>query len=297
MSRGWYAVVDDGVAAGDFVELFRDQSRDDVGADGGVVAAVVEETDGQRKQGVVSDTVEFGAIDGEVLIAGGNGSYVDQDDSALGSVAGVIVLYQGAGVLGGLRGVRDGVSGLAEGTGRGGWSEEAIAYGNGVLIRAEAGDVEPDVLDGVVGAEAGGVSGECDGLLGMGEEHVPSLLGAAVAKHFEKTLGVDSASPGPAIAQEAIGAELDEQDAGLGVVGEIVVQGEVVSDGEYGVRDGYVTGFEAGIALDDIGVNTGHCGGIAEDKDVTVTIGHLEDSIVGTDPDAGPMVEEKIGTT
>ena len=107
---------------------------------------------------------------------------------------------------------------------------------------------------------------------------------------FEQAFSVDGAAPGTAVAQEAIGAELDEQDAGLGVVSEVVVQGKVVGDGEDGVGDGYVAGFEAGIALDDIGVDTGHGGGVAEDKDVAVAIGHLKDGVVGANPDAGSMV-------
>ena len=86
------------------------------------------------------------------------------------------------------------------------------------------------------------------------------------------------------------GLKLDEQDAGLGVVREVVVQGEVVGDGEDGVGDGDVAGLEAGIALDDVGIDAGHGGGVAEDQDVAVAIAHLEDGVVGANPDAGAVV-------
>ncbi len=156
--------------------------------------------------------------------------------------------------------------------------------------------MEPDVLDGVEGAEAGGVAGEGDGLLRVGEEDVADLLRGAVAKEFEQTLGVDGLVPGAVLALEVVGTELDEQDAGLGIICEVVIEGEVVGNGEDGVGDGYVAGLEAGIALDDVGVDAGHGGGVAEDQDVAVAILHVEDGVVGLNPDAGAVVQEEVRT-
>jgi hypothetical protein len=290
------AVVDVGVLIGYGVEFFGDGEGDDVGALLGVVAAVVEEADGQGLEGVAGDAVELGLVGVEILIAGGDGGYVDEDDVAAALVVVVEVLDEGAGV-GALRWVLEGGGGIAEGAGLGGRGEEGAAVGlDEVFVgTGEVGGVEPDGLDGIVGAEAGGVSGEGDGLLGMGEEDVAGLGGGAVAEELKQPFGVDGVVPGAVLTLEVIGRELHEEDAGLGVVGEEVVEGEVIGDGEDGVGDGDVAGFVAGVALDDVGVDAGHGGGVAEDEDIAVLILHVEDGVVGLDPDAGAVFDEKVG--
>ena len=67
-----------------------------------------------------------------------------------------------------------------------------------------------------------------------------------------------------------------------------------MGDGQDGVGDGDVAGLEAGIALDDVGVDAGHGGGVAEDEDVAVAVAHAEDGVVGLNPDAGAVAEEEV---
>src|SRR5579859_2816338 len=54
---GWSAVVDSGILTGDLVELLGYEPGDDIGADSGVVAAVVEEADGEGQQGVAGNSI------------------------------------------------------------------------------------------------------------------------------------------------------------------------------------------------------------------------------------------------
>src|SRR3984957_3541550 len=124
--------------------------------------------------------------------------------------------------------------------------------------------VEPDILDAVPGGEAGGVTGEGDGLLRVGQEHMPGLGGAAVAQQLEHALGVDGLVPAVVFGLEAVGRELDEQYAGMGVVREEVIEGEVTGNGENGVGDGYVAGSKASLLFDLVGVDAGHGCGVAE---------------------------------
>ena len=108
MGDGGSTVVDRRILARDFVQFLGDEAGDDIGTDGSVVAAIVEESNGKREQRVVGDTVQFRAVDGEVLVAGGNGSDVNQDDPGLVSITVVIVLDERAGEVGSLSGIGDG---------------------------------------------------------------------------------------------------------------------------------------------------------------------------------------------
>ena len=76
----------------------------------------------------------------------------------------------------------------------------------------------------------------------------------------------------------------------------IVVERQVAGDGKYSIGDGDVASLEAGIARDNLGVDAGHCGGIAVDQDVAVAVLHVEDGIVGLHPDAGAVAHEERGT-
>ena len=50
-------VVNGGVLAGDLVQFLGDEAGDDIRTDGSIVAAIVEEPDGKREEGVVGDTI------------------------------------------------------------------------------------------------------------------------------------------------------------------------------------------------------------------------------------------------
>ncbi len=130
---------------------------------------------------------------------------------------------------------------------------------------------------------------------GWWQQDVAGLGGSSVAEELEQALGVDGVVPAVAFGLEAVGGELDEEDAGAGIVGEVAVEGEVVGDGEDGVGDGDVAGLEAGVALDDGGVDAGHGGGVAVDEDVAGAVVDVEDGVVGLDPDAGSVAEEEVG--
>lgn len=279
---------------GDLVELFGDEAGDDVGAEGGVVAAIVEEADREREQVVAGDAVQLRAVGGQVLVAGGNGGDIDQDQAGAGGVLAAVRVDEGAGVVAELG--TGGSGGWTAGGARGrGGREEAIMDRNQVFFWAEMGEVEPDVLNAVEGAKAGGVAGEGNGFLWVLDEGAAGLMGATVAEEFEQAFGVDGLSPDAVLGLEAVRAELNQENARLRVVLEVVVEGEVVGDGQDGVGDGNVAGFEAGVALDDIGIDAGHSGGVAEDEDVADAIAHVEDCVVGAHPDAGAVVQEKIG--
>ncbi len=116
-----------------------------------------------------------------------------------------------------------------------------------------------------------------------------------MAKEFEQPFGVNGTTPGVIFLLKAVGGELDEQDPGLGVVGQEAIEGEVVGDGEDGVGDRDVAGSEAGVALDDLRVDPRHRGGVAKDENVTGAVVDTEDGIVGLDPDAGTVVQKKVG--
>ena len=250
---------------------------------------------GSGSERVAGDAVELGAEGGEVLVAGGDGRDVDEDDAGAVGVAVLELADHGAGKVAAGRGLEKVAPGSQEVLGGDGRGEEAVVDGDGVFFGAEVGGVEPDVLDAGVGGESGGVSGEGDGLLRVGEQDVAGFGGGAVAEQLEQALGVDGLVPGVALGLEAVGRELDEEDARAGVVGEVAIEGEVVGDREDRVGDGDVAGFEAGIALDDVGVDAGHGGGVAEDQDVAVAVAHGEDGVVGLDPDAGAVAQEEVG--
>ena len=224
--RQWGTVVDLRIALGHGVELLGDEAGDDGRADGGVVAGIVEEADGQRQERVAGDAVELGAEGGEILVAGGDGRDVDQHDA--GTVGVAVLRYSPTTV----RGKSPPALGL-----------EKVAPGSQEVLGGEGGVKKPlwmvtvsssgrwwvtwnqtSLMSGVDG-EAGGVSGEGDGLLGVGEQHVAALGRVAVAQQLEHAFGVDGLAPGVAFGLEAVGGELDEEDARAGVVGEVAIRG------------------------------------------------------------------------
>jgi hypothetical protein len=70
-----------------------------------------------------------------------------------------------------------------------------------------------------------------------------------------------------------------------------------VSNREDGVGDGDIAGLEAGIALDYVGIDSGHCGRITENEDVAVPVAHTKDGVVGLHPDTGAMAHKEVRAT
>ena len=158
----------------------------------------------------------------------------------------------------------------------------------------EAGEVGPETAQRVKGGVAGDVAGEGEGFTRVMEQGRADCGGGAVAQQFEKPFGVDGASPDVGFGLEAIGTELQEQDAGPSVVGEEVVERQGVGDGEDGVGDSDVAGAEAGGVLDLRRIEAGHGGGVAEEEHVAGAIVHGEDGVIGLHPGAGAVVEEEV---
>src|ERR1700730_17382337 len=93
-----------------------------------------------------------------------------------------------------------------------------------------------------------------------------------VAQQSQQALWVDGLVPGRAFRLKAVGRGLDEQDARTAIIGQVSIQGQVVGNCQNRFGNGYVAGFEAGIALDDIRIDAGHGRGVAKDQDVAVAI-------------------------
>jgi hypothetical protein len=95
---------------------------------------------------------------------------------------------------------------------------------------------------------------------------------------------------------ESVGAELKEENLWLGIMGQVVVERQVIGHSQNRIRDCDIAGLETGIALDNLRIDARHGSRIAEDQDITVPVCHLEDGIVRAYPDAGTVMDEKVGT-
>lgn len=194
-----------GALVGDFVELFGDEARNNVGAYGCVVAAVIEEADGKWKEVVAGDTIELGTVGGEVLVTGGDGGDVDQDQTGAGGVLAAILVDEDARVVA-TAGVGDGRRRVAGGAR---WSrrrKEAVVNGDQVFFGAKVRKVEPNILDAVEGAEAGGVAGKRDCLLRMVKQDTTGILAIAMTEQLKKTFRIDGPTPCVVLGLKAVRA-------------------------------------------------------------------------------------------
>jgi hypothetical protein len=114
----------------------------------------------------------------------------------------------------------------------------------------------------------------------MGQQDMAALRRASVPQEFQESFRVDGLTPLITLGLKPVGRQLNEQNPRLSVARQIVIQGQIMSDGQNGVCHGYVAGFEAGIPFDNSWVDTGHCGGIAVNEYIAVSIPHVEDCVI-----------------
>ena len=240
--------------------------------------------------------MKFSLISHEIVVTGWDRCDVDQDD---GSLVGILTMKAGNQVAGETRALlidwrEEGLRRSAGGERGRGRCKEAVADQDGIFFQPMMRGARPDVSKNIPGAEAGGITGEGDGFLGMGKQDMSFFGGFAVAQQLEHAFGIDGLVPDISARLEAVRGKLDEQDAGLGIGGEKMVQGEVAGNGEDGIGDGDVAGMKAGLGFKQVGVDPGHRGGVAEDKDVAVAIVHVKDGIVGAHPNTGAVMKKEV---
>ena len=184
--------------------------------------AVVEEVHGYTGGLVGRGAGELRGEARQVFVAGRDGGDVHEHGACLLAEALLKELNEGAREL--PVACRRGVLGrCAGGQRRCGWSKEAIANVNAVVFDWEAGEPRPEAAQGVKGCVAGDVARKGQGFPWMVEQGRADRGGGAVPEQLEKAFRIDRARPCVGFGLEAVGAELEEQNAGGRIVGEEVV--------------------------------------------------------------------------
>ncbi len=243
--------------------------------------------------------MKFGLIGHEIVVTGGDRSDVDQDD---GSLAGILTMEIGNQVARKTRALlidwrEESLRRSAGGECGRGRCKEAVADQDSIFFQPVMRDARPDVSEKVPCAKTGGITGEGDGFLGMGEQDVASFGGTPMAQQLKHAFSVDGLVPGISARFEAVRGELDEQDARLWIGRQKMVEGEISGHGEDSVGNGNIAGPKAGLGFKQVGVDPGHRSRVAEDEDVAVAIAHVKDGIVGAHPHAGAMMEKEVRPT
>ena len=130
----------------------------------------------------------------------------------------------------------------------------------------------------------------------VGPKHMAAFFRGPVPQQLQQPFRVDGVAPNAILLLKIVRGELHDQHLGPGVLLEVAVEGQVARHGEHGVGDSDVAGVQAGVAVQQRGIDAGHGGRIAKDQNVATPMMHAEDRIVGLHPDTGAVVQEKVGT-
>ena len=222
------------------------------------------------------------------VLAGGNGREIDGDVEATVAVAtdelldrgGAAVVEKGGGEIAGGVQRADGIVVV-----------DVSKSASGVLLAVGA-ESHPDVFyaEHAVGLPGKGEQGE-----GMFAGEVGDIVPGAVAQQHLLALEEE---PGLAwrVEVEVPGGEVEDEQAGRGVGGEISAQGEIAGNGEAADGVGDDQRVEAKLGVDEAGIEAHGGGGVAEDEDVGVLAAGVEAEVEDGGPlAASPAIELKLG--